>query len=183
MTDGIDWREARYLARIAEMLLTPRADEAEFKQELESVMSAAEMLSTPIPSSPTGFDHAGHSDRHDRTGCEVEGAVLALWQSEPSAVRHEVRPPHDEATPVDTRRVSCSGTIPLDSTELALAIEEIERAAAALSASEPGSTVALETDARLRRRPLRVWLQIAGIWISIGAATLALVAALLVLTR
>jgi hypothetical protein len=180
-TDDIDWREARYLARIAEMLLTPRADEPEFKQELESVMSAAEMLSTPIRSSPTDFDHAGPSDRRDRAGCEVEveGAVLALWRSDPSTVRHQVRPPYDE--PVDTRRASCSGTIPMDSTELALAIEEIERAVAALSASDPGST---GVDARLRRRPLRVWLQIAGIWISIGAATtLAMVAVLPVLTR
>lgn len=44
-----------------------------------------------------------------------------------------MRQPHDEATAIDSRRVSSSGTIPLDSTQLTMAIEEIERAAAALT--------------------------------------------------
>jgi hypothetical protein len=79
--------------------------------------------------------------------------------------------------------MSYGGTEPVDEAELARAVEEIERAAAALRVDEPGSTTAVASEVAPRSRPWRVWLQIAGLWISIVAATVGMVVGLLVFMR
>jgi hypothetical protein len=181
-TDGIDWREARYFARLVQMLVSSRPDKSEFKRDIEHLVSAAEALRTGGPASrATGSDRTGHSDAAGVAGGEVENAVLALWRRNPSGVREEIAPHRDEATAVETPCASCSETEPVDAAELARAVEEIERAAAALRADEAGSVAAGAGGAR--RRPLRLWLQIAGLWISIAAATAGMVVGLLVIMR
>jgi hypothetical protein len=166
------------------MLVTSPADKAEFKRELEYLVSAAEALRTGFPSlREPGFDRVGQADPDDRTENEAEGAVLALWRANPSAAREATEEARDEAIAVDTLRMSYGGTEPVDEAELARAVEEIERAAAALRVDEPSSTAAAESDVALRRRPWRVWLQIAGLWISIVAATVGMVVGLLVFMR
>src|SRR5580700_4681834 len=84
-TDRIDWREARYLARVVQLLVTSRTDKAEFAQELAELASAADALRTGIPSSRAS--PADDCDPCDRAEGEAEGAVLALWRTTPSAVR------------------------------------------------------------------------------------------------
>ena len=208
-TDRIDWREARYLARVVQLLVTSPADKAEFKRELDYLVSAAEALRTGVPPPhPPGFDQAGEADLHDRADGEAEGAVLALWRANPSAARDGAEEGRDEgrdeATGVDMRLVSRGEPGPVDEAELAQAVEEIERAAAALRVDdptlaaaveeieraaaalrmdEPASTAPVEADAGAHCRPLRVWLQIAGLWISIAAATAAMVVGLILVTR
>jgi hypothetical protein len=183
-TDRIDWREARYLARVVQLLVTSPADKAEFKRELDYLASAAEALRTGVPPSrEPGFSHAGHAKLNDRTDSEAEGAVLALWRANPSAVRNSTDEEHDEATGVDMLPVSRGEPDLVDEAELARAVEEIERAAAALRADEPAPAAAVEGDAGPHRRPLRVWLQIAGLWISIVAATAGMVAGLILIMR
>jgi hypothetical protein len=204
-TDRIDWREARYLARVVQLLVTSPADKAEFKRELDYLVSAAEALRTgvPPPHEP-GFNPAGRSDPHVRADDEAEGAVLALWRANPSAVREGTEEGRSEATTVDMLRVSRGEADPVDEAELAqaveeieraaealrvdeptltAAVEEIERAAAALRAEESACTAAVEGDAGPHRRPLRVWLQIAGLWILIAAATAGMVAGLILIMR
>jgi hypothetical protein len=183
-TDGIDWREARYFARLVQMLVSSRPDKSEFKRDLEHLVSAAEALRTGGPASrATGPDRTGHSDAAGRADGEVESAVLALWRRNPSVVRAETAPHRDEAMAVETPSVSCSETDPVDAAELARAVEEIERAAAALRADESGSIAAGDSTGGARRRPLRLWLQIAGLWISIAVATAGMVVGLLVIMR
>ena len=48
---GIDWREARYLARVVQMLVKSPDDRAEFRRELENLLRAAEALRTGRASS------------------------------------------------------------------------------------------------------------------------------------
>ena len=195
-TDGINWREARYLARVVQMLVTSPADKAEFRRELEDIVAAAEALRAGVPSSrAAGFDRAGQSGLHGRTDGETaaaaEGAVLALWRN-----RSGVRDRTEKTDPVDEAELAqaveeieraaaalrgdeCgSGTA-----VLAQAVEEIERAAAALRRDEPDSAAAVESSAGPLRRPLQVWPQIAGLWISIVAAAVAMVAGLLIFMR
>jgi hypothetical protein len=183
-TDGIDWREARYFARLVQMLVSSQPDKAEFKRDLEHLANAAEALrSGDRELRATDPDSAGHCDSPGRADGEAERAVLALWRRNPSVVREETELRRDEATVVETPGASSSGTGGVDDAELARAVEEIERAAAALRVEEPGSIAAGEWAGRPRRRPLRVWLQIAGLWISIAAATAGMVVGLLVLMR
>jgi hypothetical protein len=183
-TDRIDWREARYLARVVQLLVTSPADKAEFKRELDYLVSAAEALRTGVPPPhQLGFDHMGQADLHDRTDGEAEGAVLALWRGNSSVVRDGAEEAHDEAIGIDMLLVSRGEPDPVDEAELAQAVEEIERAAAALRMDESASTAPVAGDAGPHRRPLRVWLQIAGLWISIAAATAAMVAGLILIMR
>lgn len=130
-----------------------------------------------------GFDGVGRADPHDRTENEAEVAVLALWRANSSAVREATEEARDEMVAVDALCMSYGGTEPVDEAELARAVEEIERAAAALRVDEPSSTTAVASEVAPRRRPWRVWLQIAGLWISIVAATVGMVVGLLVFMR
>jgi hypothetical protein len=181
-TDGIDWREARYLARLVQMLVSSRADKAEFKRDLEYLASAAEALRRGRRASrPTGPDGAGDPDSPGRAEAETESAVLALWRRRPSIVREETAPRRDDVTTVETPGLARSGAGAVDDAELERAVAEIERAAAALRVDEAGSIAA--GGGAPRRRPVRVWLQIAGLWISIVAATAAMVVGLVVLMR
>jgi hypothetical protein len=182
-TDGFDWREARYFARLVQMLVCSRVDDAEFRRELERLVSAAEALRSggPRATGPDRADHCdspGHSDSPAGADGEAEHAVLALWRRNPSVARDETAP---EATADAT--VSCSATGGVDDAELVRAIDEIERAAAALRAEESGSIAADDGARGPHRRPLRIWLQIAGLWISIAAATGAMIVGLLVFMR
>jgi hypothetical protein len=179
-TDGIDWREARYFARLVQMLVSSRSDKAEFKRDIEYLASAAEALRRGRRASrPTGPDGAG--DSPGRAEGETESAVLALWRRRPPVVREETAPRRDEPTAVETPGLSCSGAGAVDDAELERAVAEIERAAAALRVDEAGSITA--GDSAPRRRPVRVWLQIAGLWISIAAATAGMIVGLFVLMR
>jgi len=179
-TDRIDWREARYLARVVQLLVTSRTDKAEFAQELAELASAADALRTGIPSSRAS--PADDCDPRDRAEGEAEGAVLALWRTTPSAVRDgagEV----GHAVAMDMPRSARSLTGMVDEAELAQAVQEIERAAAALRSKQSGSVAAAEGAADAARRPLRIWLQIAGLWIFIAAATCGMIAGLLIFMR
>ena len=179
-TDRIDWREARYLARVVQLLVTSRTDKAEFAQELAELASAADALRTGIPSSRAS--PADDCDPCDRAEGEAEGAVLALWRTTPSAVRDgagEV----GHAVAMDMPRSARSLTGMVDEAELAQAVQEIERAAAALRSKQSGSVAAAEGAADAARRPLRIWLQIAGLWIFIAAATCGMIAGLLIFMR
>jgi hypothetical protein len=211
-TDGINWREARYLVRVVQLLVTSPPDKAEFKRELELLTRAAEALRAGVPSSrATDSDGTDDSDPQNRTEERSdgagEGAVLALWRTGSSAVRERTEGPRDDAAAHDVQ-VSRGATEPVDEAELARAVaeiehaaavlradesgsaagiaravEEIERAAAALRADESGSSAALESDAGPRQRPSQVWSQIMGLWIFIAAAAVAMVVGLLIFTR
>jgi hypothetical protein len=179
-TDRIDWREARYLARVVQLLVTSRTDKAEFAQELAELASAAEALGRGIPSSRAS--PADDCDPCDRAEGEAEGALLALWRTTPSAGRDgggEV----GDAEAMDMPRSARSVAGAVDEAELAQAVQEIERAAAALRSEQSDSFAAAEGATDPGRRPLRIWLQIAGLWIFIAAATFGLIAGLLIFTR
>jgi hypothetical protein len=179
-TDRIDWREARYLARVVQLLVTSRTDKAEFAQELAELASAADALRTGILSSRAS--PADDCDSRDRAEGEAEGALLALWRTTPSAGRGGAGEVGD-AEAMDMPRSARSVTGAVDEAELAQAVQEIERAAAALRSEQSDSFAAAEGAADPGRRPLRVWLQIAGLWIFIAAATCGLIAGLLIFTR
>ena len=181
-TDGIDWREARYVARLVQMLISSRPDKAEFKRDIEYLASAADALRRGRRASrPTRPDGPGDPDPPGRAEGETESAVLALWRRRPSVVREETAPRCDEPTAVETPGLPCGGAGVVDDAELARAVAEIERAAAALRVEESGSIAA--GDGVPRHRPVRVWLQIAGLWISIAAATAGMIVGLFVLMR
>jgi hypothetical protein len=170
----------RYLARVVQLLVTSRTDKAEFAQELAELASAADALRTGILSlcaSP-----ADDCDSRDRAEGEAEGALLALWRTTPSAGRGGAGEVGD-AEAMDMPRSARSVTGAVDEAELAQAVQEIERAAAALRSEQSDSVAAAEGAADPGRRPLRVWLQIAGLWIFIAAATCGLIAGLLIFTR
>jgi hypothetical protein len=165
--DDIDGREARYLTWLVGMLLPPPVNKAQFRQELESLASAAEALNS---------DEA----RFDR---EDDGAALALWRTHPSDVREETREGRAKACSLGLHHVSCCQTNPVNTAELARAVEEIGRAAAALREDKPSSIAVVKDNASLGSGPVRVWLRIAGLWFFIAAATLGLAIALIVSMR
>jgi hypothetical protein len=139
-TDGINWREARYLVRVVQMLVTSPRDKAEFKRELELLTRATEALRAGVaPSRATDSNRASHFDSQERADGAGEGAVLALWRTGSSAVRERTGGARDA---YDVQ-VSRGATEPVDEAELARAVAEIEQAAAALRADEPGSAEAV----------------------------------------
>jgi hypothetical protein len=150
-TDAINWREARYLVRVVQMLVTSPPDKAEFKRELELLTRAAEALRAGVPSSRAiGTNGADDSDpqgrtedrTQDRSDGAGEGAVLALWRTGSSAVRERTEGARDAAAAHDVQ-VSRGATEPVDEAELVRAVAEIEHAAAVLRADEPGSPEAV----------------------------------------
>jgi hypothetical protein len=203
-TERIDWREARYLTRVVQMLVTSRVDKAEFQRELDNLASAARALRASIPVPPIERAREQRSDPDEQAERVAEGAVLALWRTQSVRLDKETEETCDEAL-VDVLPASATAMAPVDEAELALAIEEIERAAAALRDEEPAAVaraveeieraaaalrddtpsvvMPAETEPVSARRPWWVWLQIAGLWISIVLATGALVLGLIVFTR
>jgi hypothetical protein len=142
-TDGIDWREARYLARLVQMLVSSQPGKAELKRDLEQLVSAAEARRfNGGGSRAADDDDAGQPDHQGRADGEAERAVLALWRRSPSDVCEDTDERREEAAAVDTPDVSHSGTSAVDDTELAHAIEG-------------GGTIAAG-DSGPRQRPLRV---------------------------
>jgi hypothetical protein len=105
--------------------------------------------------------------------------VIALWGSGPSPVRERAE---EVSVAAGETRARGGRADPVDDAELARAVEEIERAAAALRAEESAP------EARMRYvvpqyRQVMVWPQFAGLWISIAAAMVGIVAGLLFLMR
>jgi hypothetical protein len=97
-TDGIGWREARYFARLVQMLVSSQPDKAEFKRDLERLVRAAAALRVGGRASrATGPDRTGRPDSPGRANGETESAVLALWRRNSSIVRKEAEPSRDEA--------------------------------------------------------------------------------------
>ncbi len=181
-TDRVDWREARYLARVVQLLLSSQRDKAQFKRDIEYLVSAAEALRTARRASrSTVPDGADDPDSPERADGETESAVLELWRGNPSLVREETAPRRDDVTAVAAPGGPCGGTGAVDDAEFERVVAEIERAAAALRVDEVGCVAA--GDGVPRCRPLRVWLQIIGLWISIAAATAGMIVGLLVFMR
>jgi hypothetical protein len=184
-TNGITWREARYLARVVQMLVTSPTDKAEFKRELENLLRAAEALRTGVrtSSATAGTARPRLAAAYDRTEGDseraAEGAVVALWGSGPSPVQER-----DEGARVAAAetRMRAGEADPVDEAELARAVEEIERAAAALRAEESAPAVQM-SHVVPQYRHVMVWPQFAGLWISIAAAMVGIVASLLFLMR
>jgi hypothetical protein len=174
-TESIDWREARYLTRVVQMLVTSRVDKAEFKRELENLASAARALRTSIPVRPAEPARERRPDPDEEAERVAEGAVLALWRSHSATV--------DTGTEGERGETFVEVLPPVDEAELARAVEEIERAAAALRDDAPGTVPPAEGEAVPARRSWWVWLQIAGLWTSIVLASAVLILGLLVFTR
>jgi hypothetical protein len=208
---GIDWREARYLARVVQMLVKSPGNKAEFRRELENLLRAAEALRTGM-ASPRGMDWESdefeppHSARMPvgrtpagmyaasahaaaraapvgRAGTQAlveseaewaaERAVVELWRSAPAAT---------QPRSVVERRARNAAARPVDEAELALAVEEIELAAAVLRAEE-----LLPQPARLspavRETPMPVRQQVMEFWLPIAAAIIGITAALMSFLR
>jgi hypothetical protein len=203
-TESIDWREARYLTRVVQMLVTSRVDKAEFQRELDNLASAARALRTSIPMRSIEPARERRPDPDEEAERVAEGAVLALWRTNAVKVDNDIEGNCDQAI-VNALHASPATIAPIDEAELAHAIEEIERAAAALRDEEPAAVAraveeieraaaalrddapsvvpAAESEPVTARRSWWVWLQIAGLWISIVLATGALILGLLVFTR
>jgi hypothetical protein len=195
--EGITWREARYLARVVQMLVTSPNDRDEFRRELEHLLRAAEALraasargtprAAPGPVRDRNVHDLNVRDLHvhalngrDRDERELEtateGAVVELWRS------NSVDYGRVQATGAvaELRRSAPGGAEPVDETELARAVDEIERAAAALRAEE--------------RRPAPVRVapphemppmkqQIMEFWLPVAAATVGMLAAIVSFIR
>jgi hypothetical protein len=203
-TESIDWREARYLTRVVQMLVTSRVDKAEFKRELDNLANAARALRARIPVRPAEPVRELRPDPDEEAERVAEGAVLALWRTHAATADRDIEGANSE-TAVDAPHVAPPSIAPVDEAELARAIEEIERAAAALRDEEPaavaraveeieraaaalredapGIVAPVQAEAVPARRSWWVWLQIAGLWTSIVLASAVLILGLLVLTR
>jgi hypothetical protein len=187
--EGITWREARYLARVVQMLVTSPNDRDEFRRELEHLLRAAEALRA---ASARGPGRAGQapvrdlnvydlSDRHLRDpslrDCgereletAAEGAVVELWRS------NSVDYGKLQATGAvaQLRRSAPVGPDPIDESELARAVDEIERAAAALRAEDrrpaPVRVAAPEQIPPMRQQIMEFWLPVAAATVGMLAA-------------
>ncbi len=208
---GIHWREARYLARVVQMLVKSPDDRAEFRRELENLLRAAEALRTgmssraiewetddfePVHSAsmhlgrlPARMVQAGPAHAVARVApaaqprprpavqneaeWAAESAVVALWRSHPAAAlpRGVVEFP---ARNVDAR--------PVDDAELALALEEIELAAAVLRAEEL-LPQPVRLGSAVREKPTPARQQLMEFWLPITAAVVGIAAALMSFMR
>jgi len=181
-SEGINWREARYLARVVQMLVTSSNDRAEFRRELEHLLRAAEALRAdrlPARSTRARVRASSRELRIDSTDERAaEGAVLTLWRTNPSAVRRRA----EEASAVADLGEWRGDEGDVDEVELARAVEEIERAAAVLRAQESAPTAARRAAVR-RYRPPPLKQQFVEFWIPLTAATVGILAALLSFMR
>jgi hypothetical protein len=195
--EGITWREARYLARVVQMLVTSPNDRDEFRRELEHLLRAAEALRSasargttraglgPVRDQNVRDQNVRDLNVHDLNGRDrdereletaAEGAVVELWRS------NSVDYGRLQATGAvaQLRRSAPGGPDPIDESELARAVDEIERAAAVLRAEE--------------RRPAQVPVappeemppmkqQIMEFWLPVAAATVGMLAAIVSFIR
>jgi hypothetical protein len=192
--EGLSWREARYLARVVQMLVTSPNDREEFRRELEHLLRAAEALraASTRGASRTRRGAVRDVNVYDLNAGETadgeletatEGAVVELWRSNSvdyarlqatGAVAQLQRSP-----PVDSPPVAPD---PIDETELARAVDEIERAAAALRVEErrPAHTPVRIV---LPEEPPAMKQQIMEFWLPVAAATVGMLAAIVSFIR
>jgi hypothetical protein len=201
--DTITWREARYLARVVQMLVRSPGDRGEFRRELEHLLRAAEALRAASARSAARAGQAadvdlGVYDRNirdlrgrDLHGCDLveggmetatEGAVVELWRSN-AHVDYERLQATGSVTQL--RRSVPAGSDQLDEStlaraadevELACAVDEIERAAAALRAEER-RPVAVRVAAAEEIPPIKQ--QIMEFWLPVAAAMVGMLAAVI----
>jgi hypothetical protein len=176
--DAITWREARYLARVVQMLMTSPNDREEFRRELEHLLRAAEALRA---ASARGDSRSGPAQVYDLARREsenaAEGAVVELWRSNGAPDCRKLQA--TAGVVAQPRRSEPADPDPVDAGELARAVDEIERAAAALRAEE--------------RRPVPVRVeppdlmpmkqQVIEFWLPVAAATVGMLAAIVSFVR
>jgi hypothetical protein len=186
---GITWREARYLARVVQMLVTSPNDRDEFRRELEHLLRAAEALRAasargalreasardPNPRDNVrdlGFRDTGEREQETAT----EGAVLELWRS------HSVDYGGLQGTgaAAQLRRSTPDAPDPIDEGELARAVDEIERAAAALRVEER-RPAPVQVPKPEEMPPIKQ--QIMEFWLPVAAATIGMIAAIVSFVR
>jgi hypothetical protein len=185
--EAITWREARYLARVVQMLVTSPNDREEFRRELEHLLRAAEALRA---ASAKGPRRAGPAPVRDATVCDLaerepetaaEGAVVELWRSN-SSVDYETLQAAGAVTPL---RRSAPGPDPIDESELASAVDEIERAAAFLRAeewrAEERRAAPVRVEAPQPMPPMKQ--QMVEFWLPVAAATVGMLAAIVSFIR
>jgi hypothetical protein len=176
--EGLNWREARYLARVVQMLMTSGNDKDEFRRELENLLRAAEALRV---ASARGNGRGGPAQVYDlgqrESETAVEGAVVELWRS--NAWLDDGKVPAAAAV-AQLRRSLPAGRDPVDESEFARAVEEVERAAAALRAEERRRDP-VRVDAPNLMPPIKQ--QILEFWLPIAAATVGMLAAIVSFVR
>jgi hypothetical protein len=176
--EGITWREARYLARVVQMLVTSPNDRDEFRRELEHLLRAAEALRA---ASARGSSRAGSAQVYDLGQREVEtvaeGAVVELWRSNSSLDYAKLQATGAAA---ELRRSMPAGPDAIDESELARAVDEIERAAAALRAEERRPPP-VRVEAPDRMPPMKQ--QMMEFWLPVAAATVGMLAAIVSFVR
>jgi hypothetical protein len=198
--DTITWREARYLARVVQMLVRSPSDRGEFRRELEHLLRAAEALRAASARSAARAGHAadvdlGGYDRNirdlrgrDLRGCDLveremetatEGAVVELWRSN----AHVDERLQATGSVAQLRRSAPAGSDQLDDStlaraadevELACAVDEIERAAALLRAEErrpaPMRVAAADEIPPVKQQIMEFWLPVAAAMVGMLAA-------------
>jgi hypothetical protein len=181
--EPITWREARYLARVVQMLVTSPNDREEFRRELEHLLRAAEALRAASTRGASGarrgavrdlnvYDLNAGESADGELETATEGAVVELWRS------NSVDYARLQATGAvaQLRRSAPSDADPIDETELARAVDEIERAAAALRAEErrpasaPVRIVLPEETPAMKQQILEFWLPVAAATVGMLAA-------------
>jgi hypothetical protein len=199
--DTITWREARYLARVVQMLVRSPSDRGEFRRELEHLLRAAEALRAASARSAARAGQAadldlGVYDRNirdlrgrDLRGCDLveremetatEGAVVELWRSNAHVDYERLQA---TASVTQLRRSAPAGSDLVDEStlaraadevELACAVDEIERAAALLRAEErrPAPVRIAAAD---EMPPVKQ--QIMEFWLPVAAAMVGMLAA------
>jgi hypothetical protein len=175
--EAITWREARYLARVVQMLVTSPNDREEFRRELEHLLRAAEALRA---ASARGNGRSTSAQVYDLAQREseaaAEGAVVELWRSSACSDYGTLQ----AVGAVAQLRRSAPSPDPIDKGELACAVDEIERAAAALRAEErPPAPVRVEVPDRMP--PMKQ--QMMEFWLPVAAATVGMLAAIVSFVR
>jgi hypothetical protein len=176
--EAITWREARYLARVVQMLVTSPNDREEFRRELEHLLRAAEALRA---ASARGDGRPGPAQVYDLAKREAEtaaeGAVVELWRSNVCSDYGQLQA---AGTVAQLRRSAPAGPNPVDEGELARAVDEIERAAAVLRAEER-RPAAVRVEAPDRMPPMKQ--QMMEFWLPVAAATVGMLAAIVSFVR
>jgi hypothetical protein len=176
--EAITWREARYLARVVQMLVTSPNDREEFRRELEHLLRAAEALRA---ASVGGNGRAGPAQVYDLSQNEAEtsteGAVVELWRSRACPDYGKL---HAAGAVSQLRRSRPVGPDPVDEGELARAVDEIERAAAVLRAEER-RPAPVQVEAPDRMPPMKQ--QMMEFWLPVAAATVGMLAAIVSFVR
>jgi hypothetical protein len=193
--EGITWREARYLARVVQMLVTSPNDRGEFRRELEHLLRAAEALraassragglagQVPVRDLGTGNRNARDLNVRDLSGRDLravdlverevetaaEDAVVELWRSNSCVDYGRLQAAGAVA---QLRRSAAAGPDAVDESELASAVDEIERAAAVLRAEErrPARIAAADEMPPLKQQIMEFWLPVAAATVGMLAA-------------